>query len=423
MKWRLFMLMMGFILLACEGEDFNPTGVKTAIRLTAEIEGMRTRLSGSTWEKGDAIGVFMTLHNASLNSSAPEQNVKYIYNAETGLFEPKDEKGTIYFPFTGAAVDFFGYYPYRDQVTDFTIPIDLTVQSKQSAIDLMYADNVKNVSETDSQVVMTFSHKLSRIVIAVDHYRGLELEELSVIITHVPAAGTFDLTDGSLSVDPTTTDVACCINKDCTVAEAILMPGTDISESNLWFVIDEGAEAYKVALDSLFPVGTLSVATQYSFDATLYTDEVRVETDSTGITPWLTPPSESFTAERTTETPPVIKGSRSDPYTVAQAITHQEKQDVWAIGYIVGAFKSSINNFVTDTTGQVRTNVALADNRDETEITRMLPVNFTSTSMKNALNICDNPDNINRLVMIKGDLAAYYSVPGMRNANDHLFLE
>jgi uncharacterized protein YdeI (BOF family) len=423
MKWRLFLLMTGVLLSACEGDEIVPAGGRKAIRLTAEIEGMRTRLSGSTWEKGDAIGVYMKRTGASLDSSAPEQNVKYSYNAETGVFEPKDEKGTIYFPFTGDRVDFIGYYPYRDPVNDFTLPIDLSVQSKQSALDLMYADNVKDVNEEQANVRMIFSHKLSKIMIQVKHYRGIELEDLSVIITSVPVTGSFDLKSGNLTVDPATSDVACCVNKDCTLAEAILMPGTDLSGSELWFVTGEGSEAYKVDLDTLFTTGSLSPSTQYTFAATLFTDEVKVVTDSTGIIPWNSLDSVTFTANRTTDAPPVIKGSMSDPYTVAQAISNQDKQDVWAIGYIVGAFDKSINKFVTDTTGQVKTNIALSDNRGETDVTRMLPVNFTSASLKNALNICDNPLNINRLVMIRGDLEAYYSVPGMRNTTDYLFLE
>jgi len=31
------------------------TGQARAIRLTADIEGLKTRVSGSTWENGDAI--------------------------------------------------------------------------------------------------------------------------------------------------------------------------------------------------------------------------------------------------------------------------------------------------------------------------------------------------------------------------------
>lgn len=423
MKCLFFFLIIGFILAACEGEEFNPTGVKTAIRLNAEIEGMRTRASGTTWVGGDAIGVYMKIKSEELGATALKKNVKYIYNEGTGHFEPMSENETLYFPTNGEAVDFIGYYPYREDISAFTLPIDLTVQSQQSIIDLMYADNVKNVSQEESQITMSFSHKLSRIVFQMEHYLVIEQNDFAVIITGVPTAGSFDLTDGSLTVDSATTDIACCVNDDFTLAEAILMPGTDLSGSNLWFLIDGGEIAYKVPLNTLFNSGPLIASTQYTFNAVLYTDKVKVETDSTEIIPWITPPSVTFTAERSTDTPPQFKGTEANPYSVAQAIDKQGKKDVWVKGYIVGAFKTTINNFVTDPSSEARTNIALADSPGETEASRMLLVNFTTAALKDALNICDNPSNIGRQVMIKGDFSEYYSVPGMRNPYDYKFLE
>lgn len=415
--------MIGVLLIACEGEKINPLGTKTAVRMTAEIEGMKTRLSGSTWDQDDAIGVFMKMNGDELNASAPKKNLKYIYSEETGHFEPMSENEIIYFPTNGDAVDFIGYYPFREDISAFNIPIDLTSQSNQSAIDLMYADNVKNVSQTESQITMRFSHKLSRIVFQVEHYRVIEQSDFSVIITGVPTVGSFNLTDKSLTVDSAKTDIVCCVNDDCTLAEAILMPGTDLSGSDLWFLIEDGLEAYKVSLNTLFNSGPLSESTQYTFNAMLYTDKVRVETDSTEITPWITPPSVSFTAERSTDTPPQLKGSKEYPYSVAQAINRQGKDDVWVKGYIVGAFHLTTSNFVTDNTWEVRTNVALADNPGETISTLMLPIFFGAIPVKEALNICDNPLNIDKQVLIKGDFDNYYGVPGMRNANDYQFVE
>lgn len=415
--------MIGVLLIACEGEKINPLGTKTAVRMTAEIEGMKTRLSGSTWDQDDAIGVFMKMNGDELNASAPKKNLKYIYSEETGHFEPMSENEIIYFPTNGDAVDFIGYYPFREDISVFNIPIDLTSQSNQSAIDLMYADNVKNVSQTESQITMRFSHKLSRIVFQVEHYRVIEQSDFSVIITGVPTVGSFNLTDKSLTVDSAKTDIVCCVNDDCTLAEAILMPGTDLSGSDLWFLIEDGLEAYKVSLNTLFNSGPLSESTQYTFNAMLYTDKVRVETDSTEITPWITPPSVSFTAERSTDTPPQLKGSKEYPYSVAQAINRQGKDDVWVKGYIVGAFHLTTSNFVTDNTWEVRTNVALADNPGETISTLMLPIFFGAIPVKEALNICDNPLNIDKQVLIKGDFDNYYGVPGMRNANDYQFVE
>lgn len=423
MKNLLLTLMIGVLLIACEGEKINPLGTKTAVRMTAEIEGMKTRLSGSTWDQDDAIGVFMKMNGDELNASAPKKNLKYIYSEETGHFEPMSENEIIYFPTNGDAVDFIGYYPFREDISAFNIPIDLTSQSNQSAIDLMYADNVKNVSQTESQITMRFSHKLSRIVFQVEHYRVIEQSDFSVIITGVPTVGSFNLTDKSLTVDSAKTDIVCCVNDDCTLAEAILMPGTDLSGSDLWFLIEDGLEAYKVSLNTLFNSVPLSESTQYTFNAMLYTDKVRVETDSTEITPWITPPSVSFTAERSTDTPPQLKGSKEYPYSVAQAINRQGKDDVWVKGYIVGAFHLTTSNFVTDNTWEVRTNVALADNPGETISTLMLPIFFGAIPVKEALNICDNPLNIDKQVLIKGDFDNYYGVPGMRNANDYQFVE
>jgi len=62
---------------------------------------------------------------------------------------------------------------------------------------------------------------------------------------------------------------------------------------------------------------------------------------------------------------------------VLQAIANQGKTEVWVKGYIVGAFDGAISKFVTDTTGQVRTNVSLADLATETDAAHMLPVNIT----------------------------------------------
>ena len=57
------------ILLACEGDVIDPVRASKSIKLTAEIEGVKTRLSGSTWEKNDGIGVYMKKAGELLHSS------------------------------------------------------------------------------------------------------------------------------------------------------------------------------------------------------------------------------------------------------------------------------------------------------------------------------------------------------------------
>lgn len=411
--------------LACEGETIDPARVSKSIKVTADIEGMKTRLSGSTWEKGDGIGIYMIKSGAPLSSTALAKNVHYRYD-ETGIFTPKNEPQTIYLPFNGSNVDFIAYYPFREELTDFTFPIDLTAQSNQAALDLMYADNVTVANMTNPNVNMIFSHQLSKIVLQISHYQNIDLSELSVILTNVPTKASFNLVNGTLTSSPETEDIALGISSDGTLAEVILLPGSDLSDSKLWFVIGDNEQVYHSSLPANTTASPLASSTLYNLNATLYTEEEeeeKADIEPGAIIPWITPPSETVTADRTETAPPAIKGSISNPYTVAQAMVSQGKNDVWVKGYIVGAFNKSINKFVSDTTGQVKTNIALADKMNETVISNMIPVNFTATAMKNALNIADNPANINRHVYIRGDLTTYYSVAGLKNADAYKFLE
>lgn len=412
---------MGLLFLACEGETIDPKRASKSIRVTADIEGVKTRLSGSTWEKGDGIGIYMIKAGVPLGNTALAKNVHYQYD-ETGIFTPKNESQAIYLPFNGSNVDFIAYFPYRE-LTDFIVPIDLTVQSHQAALDLMYADNVTAKNMTNPSVNMLFSHRLSKIVLQIAHYRGIDLSELSVILTNVPTKASFNLVNGTLTSFPGTEDIALGISSDGTVAEAILLPGSDLSGSKLWFVIGDNEQVFQSALPATVTTNPLASSTLHNLNATLYTEEERAVIEPGSITPWITPPSETVTADRTEVDPPALKGSISHPYTVAQAVEAQGKDDVWVKGYIVGAFNGSISKFVTDTTGQVKTNIALADNMNETVVSNMIPVNFTAAAMKSALNIVDNPTNLNRHVYIRGNLAAYYSVPGLREAKEYRFMD
>ncbi|MCE5205280.1 MAG: fimbrillin family protein [Porphyromonadaceae bacterium] len=423
MNHFLFILpLMVMVLLACEGEVIDPVKASKSIKLTAEIEGVRTRASGSTWEKNDGIGVYMKKAGEPLNAALLEKNIHYFYN-DSGYFKSKNVEQTIYFPFNGSNVDFIGYYPYRADISGFTVPVDLSMQSNQATIDLMYSNNMTTRNMTNPNVNMTFSHRLSKMTLQITHYRNISLGNLSVFITRVSTEASFNLENGNLTILPGTKDIAMRVNVDGTAAEAILLPGTDLSGSELWFVIGNNEQIYRSPLIGILPADTLGLSVLHSLDITLFTDEKAAVLETSNITPWITPPSVSVIADRTESLPPPVKGTKSDPYTVFQAIEAQGKTDVWVKGYIVGAFDGTINKFVTDTTGQVKTNIALADNLSEMDISKMLPVNFTTASIKSGLNIVDNPLNINRFVLVKGNLAAYYSVPALREVSEYQFID
>lgn len=84
-----------------------------ALRVDGGIVGL-ARASEDTWEKGDAIGVYM-LDGATTG----EVNRKYVTGetAKAGSFEAADGE-TIYLPSDGTARDFTAYYPYREDLKD-----------------------------------------------------------------------------------------------------------------------------------------------------------------------------------------------------------------------------------------------------------------------------------------------------------------
>lgn len=383
---------------------------------------MKTRASGSSWEKDDAIGVYMLQTGEPLSLSSPRRNVKYVTSGSP-VFEPADRTEEITLPFDGSGVDFIGYYPYREDTDNLSYPVDLSDQSLQTGIDLMYSDNAKNFNSKNPNVQMQFAHQLSKVVLNIRQDEPANLNGLSVFITNAGIRATFDLVTGSLSVASERGDIQFKVNNDGTVAEAILLPETGLSEMELWFVAGDGSGAHKFSLANAIGIDSFEKSTRYVYNVLLLAGKATVVAEN-GITDWIDAPSVEVEADYTTEIPLLDKGSKEFPYTVAEVQAGKGKAGVWVKGYITGSFDGSINKFIPGSANAVSSNIALADSPDETDAAKMIPVQLSSSTkaVKDALNIPDNPDIINRAVIIKGTPANYFSVPGLREPKDYLFI-
>lgn len=411
------------LICSCEGDTIDPDKVGRSLQLQAEIDGLKTRAANASWEPNDAIGIYMVKAGTTLNSSAIKKNVKYVTSGSSS-FLPADESDEIIFPFNGSSVDFISYYPYREDITDLLYSVDLTNQSEQAGIDLLFSDNAKGFNSKNPNVRMQFSHQLSKIVLNIVHGKSFDLSDLSVIISNTGTHASFDLATGTLSATIAYGDVELMVNTDGSVAEAILLPEDDISGMYLWFIIGEETEVYKFPLADGLEIDAFEKSTKYTYNVTLFTDETVVITDG-NITDWTDGPSENAIAERTEEEPPLIKGSKKAPYTVAEAQANQGRTGVWLQGFIVGSFKSSsMGSFTNDVSEASDSNMALADNQNETDISNIIPVQLpTGSSIREALNLQDNPDNFNKKVMIRGDLASYFGAIGLRNPIEYQFID
>lgn len=420
-KLLFFCSLICFVIASCEGDTPIPPGAGEKVQLSAAIEGLQTRASGSTWDKGDAIGVYMKKSGEALGPSAIVQNTKY-ETTGTSTFLPAKGATTITFPLDGSNVDFIGYYPYKEMIANLTYPIDLSNQSVQSDIDLLYSDNAKAFNSGKPNVNMLFSHQLAKITLTIEHKFIPNLNGIEVIITNAGINANFNLTDGTLSAPSATGNIACMVASDGATAEAILLPTSSLNGMELWFLLDD--ETFKYPLSSVPEIQSFDKSTRYIYNVFLDSDRTPAVTVGT-ISNWIEGPSTNATVSTTNENPPIIPGSKRSPYTVIQAQEYQGKAGVWVEGYIVGYFSSSsMNSFSTNLSGDVsQSNLALADNQGETDLARIIPVMLGTGSARNALNLRDNPDNFDKKVKIRGDLGTYFSAPGLRDINTYEFIE
>ncbi|PMB09678.1 endonuclease, partial [Fischerella thermalis CCMEE 5273] len=114
----------------------------------------------------------------------------------------------------------------------------------------------------------------------------------------------------------------------------------------------------------------------------------------------------------------------SGAISVADAIANNEGAAT-VEGYIVGTTNttSSFSTGQFDAPFSVRTNLLLADDPAEREKANLLPVQLPNTAIRGQLNLADNPGNLGKKVRISGDLGAYFSVPGLRNASSFTWAE
>jgi hypothetical protein len=108
-------------------------------------------------------------------------------------------------------------------------------------------------------------------------------------------------------------------------------------------------------------------------------------------------------------------GTFDNPFNVSAAISNNTGTRVWVEGYIVGVRETDVEPNVNNFTGPWRTatNIILADSPDDPQ--RLLMIQLPIGDVRTALNLVNNPSKKGVYAKLRGDLATYFSVPGMRN--------
>ena len=129
-------------------------------------------------------------------------------------------------------------------------------------------------------------------------------------------------------------------------------------------------------------------------------------------------------------------GSELSPYNPLQVIaqnpsstTVATETGVWVKGYIVGYMptdgsSTTLSGTVFGVTGNVaNTNLVIASTPDETNSAKCVGVQLVAASVaagvRDALNLASHPENLGKMLSIKGDIMKYCGGPGVKNGVEY----
>ena len=114
----------------------------------------------------------------------------------------------------------------------------------------------------------------------------------------------------------------------------------------------------------------------------------------------VTPPEEG--------TPTEGDGTEGNPYSIAQVKDLTEGTGIWVKGYIVGGYKSVFTDFFRTNSSITLKYLALADLPEESSGDMTFPVDLidgaANTTIRDSLNLIDNPLNLDKEVLLRGDI-------------------
>lgn len=124
------------------------------------------------------------------------------------------------------------------------------------------------------------------------------------------------------------------------------------------------------------------------------------------------------------EPEPGDKGSEAKPFTVTDVKDGATGTGVWTEGYIVGwidgmTFNEAGTKFTAPATSQ--TNIVLAASPDVKDYTKCVPVQLPAGTVREGLNLQNNPDNLGKKVKLKGNLEKYFGSQGIKSVVEYKF--
>ena len=291
MKFRTlvyFSALVATILSGCSSDDKDLPETKQVVSFSTTISS-NTRAANDAWTTGDKVGVYMIPEGGTL-ATALASNKKYTASA-AGELTYDSEDQAIYFPVDGSKVNFVTYYPYTATVSNNQIAVDVTNQTSQEAIDLLYAPTTTGFNNASTKVNLNFTHQLTRMVLNITKASNVTLTNFSVKLVGTETKAAFDLATGTLTTTAGNVDSIAYKLTDKGnnqyQAEAIVLPNSKLpDDAAIEFTI--GTQTFKTSLAA----ASLNAGSSYSYPANISDNagKLVVAVGQATITNWITVP-------------------------------------------------------------------------------------------------------------------------------------
>lgn len=116
------------------------------------------------------------------------------------------------------------------------------------------------------------------------------------------------------------------------------------------------------------------------------------------------------------------EGTAESPKTALQVLNGSNSgETAWVTGYIVGWVDTANSNAFDEQTATftvpatVNSNLIMAMNPDERNYEKCIVLQLPNTDVRTALNLVNHPDNLGKLITVKGTLEKYFGTQGVKN--------
>ena len=234
----MLLLLASALLTACSTkEDIENSSQRVVpLHLSSGIRASLTRAFDTTWDQGDAIGVFTTPAGdntqVTRSGSYNDENIGYGINTEEQTYDGSSYSyksfsaltgAQVYLPANGSAVDVYAYYPYKAGAVTATTPLNITVTgtsatstpspqttAQQKGFDVLSAKvlstNNNPIDIDHPSVNLLFEHVMTKVIVYVMAGTGIQETELtgsnvsSVQLLGQPTQATFAPITQTLSI-------------------------------------------------------------------------------------------------------------------------------------------------------------------------------------------------------------------------------